>query len=210
MVPHARLSRVIDASTLTVVVATSLEARAVKREAPALSVVESGVALAQLDEHLLRDAVVSCGLAGGLRTDLPSGTVLIPQSVRRPSGETLQCDAELVETLIAGARRLGFEPVLAPMMTSTTIVRGAARRSWAELGYASVDMETGLLLAPRVAAVRVVLDTPLRELSEDWLHPATAFLRPRNWPEAVWLAGTAPRCARIAARVVSAAFSASP
>ena len=72
-------------------------------------------------------------------------------------------------------------------------------------GYAGVDMETGLLDAPRIAAVRVILDTPQHELSPDWLRPARALRNPRNWPQALWLARDAPRCARRAAEVVAAA-----
>jgi hypothetical protein len=197
---------VIDRSTLTAVTATSVEARAVRREVRGVQVLETGVALARFPARLLSDTVVSCGLAGGLRRDVPAGTVLIPRSVRRPNGEVLECDPDLVQALAVGARSLGYEPLLDPMMTSATIVRGADRQSWANRGYASVDMETGLLYAPRVAAVRVVLDTPLRELSADWLRPVTAILQPRNWSEAFWLARAAPEYALVAASVLNAAL----
>ena len=184
-----------------------LEARAVRRESPSLRVVEGGIALGRLSTHAFSGAVISCGVAGGLRTDLETGTVLIPRSVQRPDGEPLECDAGLVAALDAAARRLGFEPEFAPMLTSATIVHGAERASWANRGFAGVDMETGLLEAPRVAAVRVILDTPLHELSADWAHPVAALLRPKNWPEAMWLGRTAPRSARVAARVLAAAVS---
>ena len=67
-------------------------------------------------------------------------------------------------------------------------------------------METGLIPAKRLAAVRVILDTPQRELSEVWLHPATALVRPDVWPQALWLARQGPRCARLAAEVLAAAL----
>jgi len=195
-----------DLSTVSVVAATSLEARAVRRELPNVRVHETGVALARVSASTLGDAVISCGLAGGLRTDLGTGTVLVPTQVRTPSGEMLPCDDALVAALIDGARRLGHEPVTAPLITSSTIVRGTERAVWAERGYAGVDMESGLITAPRMAVIRVVLDTPLRELSADWLRPATAFLRPKNWPEAWWLAREAPRAAQLAARVLRVAL----
>ncbi|HEY1654518.1 MAG TPA: hypothetical protein VGF86_05340 [Candidatus Tumulicola sp.] len=189
---------------LTIVAATSLEARAVRRALPGATVFETGIALARRREGW-GDTVVSCGLAGALRGDLPTGTVLVPVEVVRPDGTRVRCADDLVAAYVAAARSLGFEPVCDPMLTSAGIVRGAERAVWARRGCAGVDMETGLLHASRLAAVRVVLDTPERELHADWLHPARALLDPRNWPEARWLARDAPRCARRAAEVVAAA-----
>ena len=192
-------------NSLSVVTATSLEWKAARRELPGVRVVEAGMALCyreRLEPGDADDPVISCGLAGGLRADLPTGTVVIPRDVLRPDGTRLVCDPELVEALIAGARKLGMEPVTGPIVTAPTVIVGEARGLWAEEGYAAADMETGLLEG-RVAAVRVILDTPQRELSPDWLNPATAMLKPWNWPQAVWLGREAPRCARLAARVIA-------
>jgi hypothetical protein len=115
----------------------------------------------------------------------------------------LQCDDDLTEALIAAAHRLGIEPVVGNIITAATVVVGEERKRWAREGYAAADMETGLLTG-RVAAVRVILDTPLNELSSDWLNPVLAMLKPWNWPQAVWLGREAPRCARLAARVIGA------
>lgn len=171
---------------------------------PAARLYETGVALAKT-KGPFGDRVVSCGLAGGLQREIPSGAVLVPREVRRPDGRTLHCDAELHERLERAARLLGFEPILDPLLTSTTLVNGVERTRWAQAGYAGVDMETGLLEATHVAAVRVVLDTPLRELSAEWLDPKRALRRPRNWPQLFWLAQHAPRYARRAASIVAAA-----
>ncbi len=180
----------------------SIEANAVRRELPNAKVLEGGIALAKLHEPL-HGTIVVCGVAGGLRPDVSTGTVLVPRRVRRPDGSELECDAELVAAFAASARRLGVEPVLDPLLTAATIVNGAARLEWAARGYAGVDMETGLIRSERVAAVRVVLDTPFHELSTDWVNPMRAMLRPSNWPQAVWLASAAPRAARLAARVIT-------
>lgn len=193
----------IDWRDVTFVVATSLEAKALRRAAPNARIVETGIALAKLDENL-GEIVISCGLAGGLRSDLETGALLIPRTVRRPDGTLLRCDSELVEALVAGARALGIEPLLDPLLTTERIVVGAERAGWATQGYAAVDMETGAILASRVAAVRVVLDTPSNELSTDWASPARALLKPKNWPQALWLAREAPRAAARAAKVVAA------
>jgi hypothetical protein len=115
----------------------------------------------------------------------------------------LHCDDELTQSLIAAARSLGIEPVVENIVTAASVVVGEERKRWAEEGYVAADMETGLLTG-RVAAVRVILDTPLHELSSDWLNPALAMLKPWNWPQAIWLGREAPRCARLAARVIAA------
>lgn len=190
-------------SAITVAAATPLEAKCARRALPQTRVVETGVALAKLrDGCALGDVVISCGLAGGLHHDLQTGTVVIPHEVLRPDGTTMTCDPNLTQALIDAARSLGASYVVDPIVTTAHIVTGEERMVWARRGYAGVDMETGLLHAPRIAAVRVLLDTPLRELSEEWLHPHTAMLKPWLWPEALWLGRHAPRCAAFAARVV--------
>ncbi len=207
MVSRTRISFVIDARDITVIAATGLEAQAVRRESPSLRVVESGIALSKVDSAELGNAVVSCGLAGGLSPGLITGAVLVPREIVRPDGSRISCDESLQQALVQSARRLGFEPIEEPVITSATIVRGTERTRLAKLGCAGVDMESGLLTAARTAVVRVILDTPQHELSAAWLRPMTAMMNPLLWPEALWLARTAPRCARTAARIVSEAFA---
>lgn len=192
---------------VAIVTATSVEAKAARRAMPNANVVEAGVALRHAQRVEGLGSVVSCGLAGGLHHHHPTGTVVIPYEVLRPDGTTLRCDRELSDKLIAAARARGIVPVIDPIVTTTRIVNGTQRRAWSERGYAAVDMETGLLAATRVAAVRVVLDTPLRELSEEWLRPARALLNPFLWPEAAWLARHGPRCAALAAEIVRDALA---
>ncbi|HTX60632.1 MAG TPA: hypothetical protein VMH02_13260 [Verrucomicrobiae bacterium] len=205
-----RLARALGEPALNVerpavVTATPLEAANARKELPGWRVVCAGMALAH--GHPEGDALISCGLAGGLGDRFQTGAVVIPREVRRPDGSVLLCDDALTQRLIAGARRLGLEPVVEPLLTAPGVVTGAERARWWAQGYAAADMETGLLRAPRVAAVRVILDTPSRELSPAWLHPARALLDPRNWPQALWLARDSPRCARLAARVIAGAWS---
>jgi hypothetical protein len=189
---------------LTLIAATAIECKALRRALPGARVVQTGVALERMSGSL-GEVVVSCGLAGGLRPDLPTGTVLIPRTVRRPGGSTLQCDPMLVEAFADGARRLGIAPIFDALVTSDTMLVGAARATWAAKGYAGVDMETGLISAARIAAVRVVLDTPENEIASDWVSPLRAIVKPWNWRQAVWLAREAPRAAALAASVVAAA-----
>ncbi len=197
----------IEARDVTVIAPMRLEANALRRECPHLRIVESGIALANVDPATLGDTVISYGLAGGLLTSLPTGSVLIPREVERPNGERVACDPPLQRALAQSARQLGVAPIEGPMITSTEIVHGDARRRLGARGLAGVDMESGLLTAPRIAVIRVILDTPQRELSDSWVHPAKALMNPFLWPEAVWLARNATPCARLAARILSGAFA---
>jgi len=200
----------MDTPEVTVIAATRLEAWAVRRALRQGRIIEAGVGLRHLRANDLGEAVVSCGLAGGVRPGLPTGSVVIPKRVLRTDGEWVTCDPFLVDVLVGAARELGLEPELGAIGTAVAIVRGTARESWAERGCAAVDMETGLLTAPRIAAVRVILDTPERDLSEVWRRPASAFVRPASWREALWLLREAPRCAGRAAAVVAAGLGSYP
>ncbi len=195
-----------DRAAVTVIVATRLEAWAVRRAVRGARIIEAGVGLGRLPREDLGGVVVTCGLAGAVRPGLPTGSVIIPEKVLRPDGRWLSCDPSLVTSLVAGAKTLGLEPDRGPLGTASAFVRGAARASWAARGCVAVDMETGLLTAPRIAAVRVVLDTPSRDLSEVWRRPTLVVAHPEVWGEAIWLCREAPRCARRAAAVLAAAL----
>jgi len=191
---------------VTVVAATGLEARAAKAAlGNRARVMQAGIALRGLRADP-GPVVISCGLAGGLSDDLPTGTVLIPRDVRRPDGTILHCDDALVDALVSAARKAGYEPIEAPLLTSARIVRGPDRMRWAQQGYAGADMETGLLRAPRVACVRVILDTPIHEFSAAWENPASVIFRPDAWLDIPFLARRAPRCAALAARIIADAL----
>ncbi|HEY7199632.1 MAG TPA: hypothetical protein VIC57_05445 [Candidatus Dormibacteraeota bacterium] len=191
-----------------VVAATAIEARAVRRARPGARLVRSGMALSRLDPAGRRPPgpVITCGVAGGLVLGLPTGAVLVPSRVLRPDGEMVACDPALVEALAAAARRLGHEPELGPMATAPELVVGAERAVWAARGCVGVDMETGFLDAARLASVRVVLDTPERELHPAWRRAVTALWRPAALAQLPWLLVETPRCARLAAAVLAEAL----
>jgi hypothetical protein len=186
---------------LTVITATGLETRAARRLLPGIRVLRVGVAFAGAPCRFA-SPVVSCGLAGGLGENVHAGTVVVATEVERPSGERIPCDRTLVQALHVAAERLGYPTVAAPLLTSATLIRGASRAQWARLGFAAADMETGLVEAPRLAAVRVVLDSRERELSEVWLRPLHACFAPAAWRELPWLLRHAPGYARRAAEVL--------
>jgi len=187
-----------------VVCATQTEYRAAQRELGSLNVrvVKTGIGRGGTFD----DTAISVGLCGGLRPGVPSGTVLVPDEIERPNGERVACDPELATHVRDAARQLGEAPLNAPLVTSTTLVRGKNRDEWASRGFAGVDMESGLIVAPRIAVVRIILDTPEHELSDAWLRPLGVLLRPDAWNELPWLARTAPRYARLAAKIVRKAL----
>jgi Phosphorylase superfamily len=187
-----------------------VEARPLARHTPQLHLVRAGIGLATLDRRLLTTPVVlSVGLAGGLTADLASGTVVIPAQVAREDGVLVECDPEWGAALVRASRRLGYPTSTASLLSADALITHAGRGLWAARGFAAVDMETAVLagMVPRIAAVRVVLDTPTQEISSAWERPARAALDPRNWREGAWLARAAPRFARRAALVVAAALA---
>lgn len=194
---------------LTFVAATALEARALRRALPDATVIEVGIGLARIGQPArFGGAVISCGLCGGLRFGLPAGAVIIPDSVSTVAGSFVACDSTLVAALVAGARRVGIEPERTLLVSADRVVTHDERRALALRGYAAVDMETAFIDAPRVAAVRVVLDSPEHEISHVWARPARAIVRPHLWGELLWLTRNAPRCARLAATIAASAFPA--
>jgi Phosphorylase superfamily len=170
-------------------------------------VVLSGIALTRARADEFGDCVITCGVAGGLRPDLPTGAIVIPESVAVPGAQPTACDKFLSESLVAAALQLGYTPFRGALLTSASLICGQARSVWARAGFVAADMETGFIRAPRIAAVRVILDTPQRELSDVWLQPASVIFRPDLWLQGLWLARTAPRCTRVAAEIVAAAFA---
>lgn len=195
-----------DDGTVRVLTPTLLEYVAVRCMAPAAVVTHSGVRLSRWAGAPAGARVVVCGLAGGLSPDIPPGTVVVPDLVSLTDGRTLDCDRALSAALSHGALGLGFEVVHDPLLTAPTLVCGTERQAWRRRGYVAADMETGLLggLGVRVAGVRVVLDTPVREIDDEWLGGPRALRRLDLWGELLWLGRTAPGYALRAARVLQA------
>ena len=183
---------------------TWLEYRAARRMLPEAGVTRAGVRLARWHGAREGSSVVVCGLAGALTPGLRPGTILIPERVGLPDGQVVRCDPALVHALTAAARALGFQPNTGPLLTARSLVVGTARDDWARRGFVAADMETGLLTARnlRVATVRVVLDSPDRGISREWLRPAEAMLRPKLWGELFWLCRVAYPYALRAATVL--------
>lgn len=112
-------------------------------------------------------ALCSFGLAGGLRPDLPSGTLLLPEAVILPSGDEIETDTQWRERLDYLAVSEGLEPKQLAVAGSDQIVATPAGKQalFEATGAAAVDMESHAVGEVARAAklpfviVRVVADT---------------------------------------------------
>jgi 4-hydroxy-3-methylbut-2-enyl diphosphate reductase len=118
-------------------------------------------------------AVAIAGFCGGLAEGLSPGDVVVASELMGPGSERVPLPSA---ALLGGAlRRRGLRVHQGPLVTVDHLVRGAERRALAEQGALAVDMESGVLARAlsaeeaALAVVRVVVDTPSREL----LRPGT-------------------------------------
>ena len=191
---------------LVAVCATGLEAWGVRRRAPGIRVIQVGVG----GSAPAGDAsvVISAGVCGGLLPDQVPGTVVIATSVSDQSGVTHACDPAVADRLEHAARTLGMRVVTGSLVSTPAMVTGPARALWAGRGHVAVDMESAAAAADAAAfgVVRVILDSPQRELSPAWAVPRRAVLDPANWIDAIWLAIHAPGYALRVGAILQAAF----
>jgi 4-hydroxy-3-methylbut-2-enyl diphosphate reductase len=116
-------------------------------------------------------AVAVAGLGGALVDGLDPGVAIVADRVLRRDGSCVARCGE-VEALASGLRRQGLPVRVAAVVSVRTPAIGAARRSLALTGAAVSDMESVWLAAGAagrpLAVVRVVMDSPGRELTRPW------------------------------------------
>lgn len=187
------------------VTALRLEERAVRRAAPSVRVVRVGVGLTSSAPIAATGIVLSVGLGGALTDEHAPGTVVVPDGVAGEDGKNWTTDPAWSVALRAASRALGFPTAAGTIVSTAEVVTGAERTALAAQGYGAVDMESAALAAqvPRLAVLRVILDTPSHEISPRWSRPGLAALDPRLWPQGYWLLRNSPRCAAQAAAVLA-------
>jgi len=156
---------------LLVIAPLRIERAAVRRGLPEALVLRSGVgaararATAQLAARIPAAAVAVAGFCGAVGEGLRAGDVVVASEVRGPEGVTGCASGPVAAALAA----LGIERVcVGPVASVDHLVRGAQRGVLADEGVLAVDMESAWL-APAAAGrpfavLRVVLDTPAREI----------------------------------------------
>lgn len=194
----------LDPSQVVVVAALRLEERAIRRAAPRLRVVRVGVGLTLTAPIDATGMVLSVGLGGALTDEHPPGTVVVPDRVAAEEGQSWATDRAWSDELRAASRRLGLPTAAGTIVSTAAVVSGRERAALARRGYDAVDMESAAVAArvPRLAVLRVVLDTPSHEISPRWSRPALAAIDLRLWPQAYWLARHSKRFAARAAAVL--------
>ncbi len=113
-------------------------------------------------------AVAVAGLAGGLSDDLEPGTVVVANRVIDETGN-VAAQLSSAPLLAAELTARGHRALVGTVISARSVVQGSARRAaLASLGAVAVDTETAWLLGNGwglpSAAVRVIVDTPGREL----------------------------------------------
>ena len=178
----------------------------VRRRAPNLRVVQVGIG--GRPPVGLQGIVISAGLCGGLLPEQMPGTVVIPTQVVDERGMTHACDPGVVLALERAAHYLRLPVTGGSLISTSGMVTGAERATWAGRGHVAVDMESAAAAesSQRFGVLRVILDTPSHELSAAWADPVRAIRQPTNWSEAIWLGVNAPRYALRVGAVLEAAF----
>jgi hypothetical protein len=183
-----------------------VEAWGVKRRARDVRVVQVGIGGSP--PAGMSGIVISAGLCGGLLPDQMPGTVVIPTQVVDERGVRHACDPGVVAALERAARYLRLPTASGSLISTSGMVTGSARETWAGRGHIAVDMESAAAAesALRFGVLRVILDTPTHELSAAWAAPGRAIRHPSNWGEAIWLGVNAPRFSLRVGAVLEAAF----
>ena len=158
------------ADRLVVAAPLRIEARALRRGAPDVRVVRTGMgpdrarhAMARLRVDPAARLVVA-GFCGALDATLVPGDVVVASELRGAAHRSL----EVCQDLVTALEGQGLRVHVAPLVSVPRIARGAERRALQAGGAHAVDMESAWL-APAAAGrpfavVRVVLDGPHHEL----------------------------------------------
>ena len=161
------------AARLLLLVPMVVEAAALRRIGPGAIVLRTGVgparaaAAAVKASRLTGAAVAVGGFCGALTDDLRAGDIVVASEVRGLHGQGVRCSTE---PLVTALRERGLQRVfVGPVVSVAHVVRGAERAILAAGGALAVDMESAWL-APAAAGrpfavLRVVLDTPAREVT---------------------------------------------
>jgi nucleoside phosphorylase len=168
-------------SSTLVLAPLAVEAIAIGRR-PNYRVVRTGMGPARSRRAVQRlssrraETVVVVGVCGALDPSLCSGDVFVADEVRG-SRHAYTCDADPVACALETA---GMTVARGTLVSTDHVVHGEERAALFAAGARAVDMESAFL-APlgdgrRFAVVRVVVDTPSRELSRA-LHTAVAGAR---------------------------------
>ncbi|HEY3210967.1 MAG TPA: 4-hydroxy-3-methylbut-2-enyl diphosphate reductase [Actinomycetota bacterium] len=177
---------------LVVLAPLSIEGRAIRSALPGALVLQTGMGrtrsartmgarLPQRTKELLEGSgtVAVAGFCGALDPSLRPGDLVVATEVRGPDGVTPCPSAGILAAALA---RMGLAARLGPIVTTDHVVSGSERaRLREETGAIAVDMESAWAATAAgdrpFAVLRVVVDTPRRELTGNPLSTARGGLR---------------------------------
>ncbi|WP_457031086.1 phosphorylase family protein [Kitasatospora sp. P5_F3] len=123
-------------------------------------------------------ALVVAGFGAAVGPGVEPGDIIVADAVRNGEGE--EWPLESAKAMAAELTARGLTAHIGPHHTADRVVRGAERRALYATGARAVDMEAAAVLAARAelrpalptAVLRVVVDTPSRELLRPGTLPA--------------------------------------
>ena len=149
----------------------AIEAWAMRRGLPGVTVLKTGlgreksIAARAMVDRIDPEVLVIAGFCGALDPSLRPGDVVVASRVGGPDGSCLTLESE---SLLLALRGDGIMATSGLVISSEHLVRGVERKALYRAGGMAVDMESAWLArAARsrpLAVVRVVVDTPGREL----------------------------------------------
>lgn len=156
---------------LTVMAPLRLEARSIRKGAPGICVVRTGVGPVRsrrAAERLRNDPaehLVVAGLCGAVDPRLAVGDVVVASELRRLGAPPLPVETERI---CRALEMQGVRPQMGRLLSVDHVVRGLEREALFAEGAAAVDMESAWLADAAegrpLGVVRVVLDAPAAEL----------------------------------------------
>jgi len=176
--------------------AMGVEAWGVRRRAPHLRVVRVGIG--GRPPAGLPGIMISAGLCGGLLPEQTSGMVVIASQVVDEQGVTHACDPGVVGALEKAARYLRLPFTGGSLISTSGMVTGPDRGTWAGRGHVAVDMESAAAarIGRSVSAFSGSFSIPLRaSWSGAWAKPGVPFAgRPTGARQSG--SGSTPRATR--------------
>ena len=158
-------------ATLTVLAPLRLEARSIRKGAPGVHVVRTGVGperSRQATRRLREDPaelLAVAGLCGGVDPNLAVGDVVVASALSRLGAPPLPVETEC---MCRALEMQGVRAQLGRILSVDHVVRGLEREALFAEGAVAVDMESAWLAEAAnerpLGVVRVVLDAPAAEI----------------------------------------------
>ena len=204
-------SRDVGPPDLLVLAPLALEAAAIGRSRPSVRVMRTGMGPLRAAHAAERAAAIPAramavaGLCGALDPGLRPGDLVVATEIIGPN-RRVPCAG--TGPLVAALRTVGIDATLGPIASADHVISGSEREDLRRAGAVAVDMESSWLASAAgdrpLAVVRVVVDTPGRELGRPLATMLGGLTALRTLQRSVpalhrWARGASPRRVLLAA-----------